>query len=170
MTNRKRNSSRGFSLIELLIVVAIMLVIAAIAVPSLLAAKKSANETATSSTMHTVVTALENYSQTFGTVGYPALAKTLGGTTCGGLTPTSSITGACMIDDKIAAQLDAGTLGSYNFVYTNGANVPSNTFTLSAVPANAQAGSKGFYIDQNHTIHYTTDGSVPTSASPVLGQ
>jgi len=167
-TTRKQ---KGFSLIELLVVVAIMLVIAAIAVPSLLAAKRSANESAASQTLRTATTALMNYEQTYQSTGYPASFASLGGATCGGLTPTSSSTGACMMDNQVATAISSSTnLNNYVFTYTNGANTPSNTFTLTAVPANSQAGSKGFYVDQGNTIHYTTDGSTPTYASPVLGQ
>ena len=65
-----KNKQKGFSLIELLIVVAIILIIAAIAIPNLLRSKMAANEASAVGSMRTLNTAAVTYSTTYG--GYPA--------------------------------------------------------------------------------------------------
>src|SRR5271154_3088355 len=71
-------TSKGFSLIELLIVVAIILIIAAIAIPQLLRARIAANEAAAGETVRTITTASMAYSSTWGN-GFPPNLATLGG-------------------------------------------------------------------------------------------
>ncbi len=73
------NDSRGFSLIELLIVIAIILIIAAIAIPNLIQARISANEAAAASSIRTITTAAVVYSTTY-LNGYPPAITTLGTT------------------------------------------------------------------------------------------
>src|ERR1700693_5043317 len=89
---------QGFSLIELLIVVAIILIIAAIAIPSLLRARIAANEASAVAAIRTINTAEISYNSAYPTVGFANLTN-LGGTTC---TPPTS-TGACLIDTTLAA-------------------------------------------------------------------
>src|SRR5216683_6799833 len=78
---------RGFSLIELLIVVAIILIIASIAIPNLLAARRQAHEAAAAEAIRTINTAQISYSSAYPTVGFASTLSALGGTTC---TPPSS--------------------------------------------------------------------------------
>ena len=73
---------KGFSLIELLIVVAIILIIAAIAIPNLLRARIAANESAAASGIRTINTAEISYQSTFPTIGYSTNLANLGGSTC----------------------------------------------------------------------------------------
>ncbi|PYQ41375.1 MAG: pili assembly chaperone, partial [Acidobacteria bacterium] len=70
---------KGFSLIELLIVVAIILIIAAIAIPNLLRARMAANESAAASSVRTINTAMVSYITAYPTVGYAATLAALGG-------------------------------------------------------------------------------------------
>ena len=72
------NKERGFSLIELLIVVAIILIIAAIAIPTLLRSKIAANESSAVASLRTITTAETTYSSSWG-VGYAAVLDNLGG-------------------------------------------------------------------------------------------
>src|SRR5207244_10221378 len=91
---------RGFSLIELLIVVAVILVIAAIAIPSLLRAKIAANESSAIGSMHTVINAEIAYSTSFPQTGFApnilALGPGAGNQTCPAAGPSAA--GACIID------------------------------------------------------------------------
>ena len=90
---------KGFSLIELLIVVAIILIIAAIAIPNLLRARMAANESSAASSVRTVNTAEVTYQSTYPTVGYAALLA-LGGPIGAACVP--AIASACLIDSVLA--------------------------------------------------------------------
>jgi prepilin-type N-terminal cleavage/methylation domain-containing protein len=98
---------RGFSLIELLIVVAIILIIAAIAIPNLLRAKMAANESSAVGSIRTINTAEITYSSSYPTVGYAATLANLGGASpC---TPGPAT--GCLIDSV----LSGGNKSGYNF-------------------------------------------------------
>src|SRR5258708_20636074 len=98
---------KGFSLIELLIVVAIILIIAAIAIPSLLRARIAANEASAVASLRTLNTAQISYSSSYPTVGFATTLASLAGTNCA--PPGSS--GACIIDSLLAG----GSKSGYSF-------------------------------------------------------
>src|SRR5207253_2370455 len=108
---------RGFSLIELLIVVAIILIIAAIAIPNLLRSRMAANEASAVGSLRTINTAEVTFSTTYPSVGFGSLAA-LGGTvgTCATTTGASS-TGACLIDNVLSAAPNVKS--GYTFSITN---------------------------------------------------
>ena len=127
---------KGFSLIELLIVVAIILIIAAIAIPNLLRARIAANESAAASGVRTINTAEVSYNSTYPTVGYSAaltdLADTAG--TCAAAAPTT--TNACLIDNALANAVVATPKSGYVFSYTVKAGGGFNTgYTVTSVPS-----------------------------------
>ena len=117
---------KGFSLIELLIVVAIILIIAAIAIPNLLRARIAANESSAVASVRTINTAQISYNSAYPTVGFSATLGSLAGTSC---TPPSS-TGACLID----TQLSSGTKSGYTFVMSNVTGTPASTYQINATP------------------------------------
>src|SRR5579864_4531904 len=91
---------KGFSLIELLIVVAIILIIAAIAIPNLLRARMAANESSAVASVRTVNTAEVTYNSTYPTIGFSSSLINLGGALGAACVPTS--TSACLIDSVLA--------------------------------------------------------------------
>src|SRR5258707_5532725 len=112
---------KGFSLIELLIVVAIILIIAAIAIPNLLRARIAANESSAVASIRTLNTAQISYNSAYPTVGFAATLGALSGTSCA---PPSS-TGSCLIDQALSGGTKSGylfamavtTVGSLNSGY-----------------------------------------------------
>ena len=157
-----RNRQKGFSLIELLIVVAIILIIAAIAIPNLLRSKMAANEASAVGSLRSINTACVTYSTTYGT-GYPALLADLGPAAAGG---AATATTADLIDSVLAA----GTKSGYVFTFTAGAAVGGtiNTYTITAVPANiGTTGQRQFFTDQSGVIRANPSGAADVASTPI---
>jgi type IV pilus assembly protein PilA len=119
-------TSKGFSLIELLIVVAIILIIAVIAVPSFLRSRMAANESAAVASLRTLNSAEISYNSAYPTVGFAGTLSALSGTTC---TPPNS-TSACLIDTALAT----GQRSGYSFTLTGGSGTPSGGYSATAGP------------------------------------
>jgi type IV pilus assembly protein PilA len=155
-------TSKGFSLIELLIVVAIILIIAAIAIPNLLRAKIAANESSAVQSVRTINTTQITYQSTYSTVGYAATLPALGpsGPAC----TTPSATNACLIDWSLSQATAPGSAKSgYYFgmgvVTTNGMNL---AYTVGAAPAAFnQTGVRGFCSNADVVIRSTPAQSGP---------
>src|SRR5262249_55294297 len=143
------------SLIELLIVVAIILIIAAIAVPNLLRARLAANDSAAASTIRTLNTAQVTYSTTYVSAGYAVTFTALGpnGTTC--TAPTS--TGACLIDNVISASANGPSpKAGYNYFLTNAvAGPPAADYTVSAGPFSMNStGTSNYCSNPDAVVRY----------------
>ena len=149
---------KGFSLIELLIVVAIILVMAAIAVPNYLRSRLVANESSASQSIRTINTSLVAYSSTYQNVGFPPTLAALGGAApC-----VAASTNACLLDQVLAA----GTKAGYTFVYTGDGVTPSVTYGIVATPITlGMSGQRQFCSDQTSVIRFEPSGAGCTSAS-----
>jgi len=143
---------KGFSLIELLIVVAIILIIAAIAIPNLLHARMAANEASAVQSIKTINTAEITYNSTFPTVGYaPALSNLGGVAPC---TPTQ--TTACLIGSDLAS----GTKSGYNFTAVGSGGPPATQYFATGIPtAINQTGIRSFCSFEDATIRVQPSGS-----------
>ncbi len=170
---------KGFSLIELLIVVAIILIIAAIAIPNLLRSRIAANEASAVGSIRTINTSEVTYASTYPGTGFSATMAALGS---GGASPcVASSTSACLLDDVLANATTAGAAKSgYYFTYavSNGGGSINTTYSVLGDPAVAgQTGQRHFCSDQSGVIRFdataaispaTSGGqSCPTSASPL---
>jgi len=147
---------RGFSLIELLIVVAIILVIAAIAIPNMMRAKISANEASAVASIRTISTAETTYASTYPTVGYTCSLLELGPPASG---QPMSPTGAGILDDVLSRGQKAG----YNFDLQNCSGTPKANYTSTAAPITIGAtGGRAFCSTTPGVINYAGDGLVAT--------
>ena len=150
---------KGFSLIELLIVVAIILVIAAIAVPNFLRSKIAANQASAVGSLRSVNTACISYNTTYGQ--FPASLTNLGPFTSGG---APSSTSADLIDVVLAA----GQKSGYNFVYTAGTS--NQSYSITATPiAPATSGQNMYFSDQSGVIRVDVSGAGATASSTPIG-
>ena len=169
-----KKSSRGFSLIELLIVVAIILIIAAIAIPNLLRSRIAANQSSAVGSLRTLNTAEVTYATTYNT-GYSATLGDLGPPTTPG-NPVASAAG--LIDEVLSGGLNqsAATQSSksgYQFTYTPGGTDTSgkiNTYNIIATPiAVGTTGTNFYYTDQSGVIRQNSTAVAGSSDSPLAG-
>jgi len=149
----------GFSLIELLIVVAIILIVAAIAIPNLLRARVAAQEAAAVSHMKTVVTAETSYATLYPHCGFVVMSA-LGGDGSG---PAASGIIDNVFPDREGYHFDinlSGTGGSCGV--TSG-----DAYNVQATPLTALPSQRHFYTDATGVIHYSLSG-MATLADPVI--
>ena len=160
-------TQKGFSLIELLIVVAIILIIAAIAVPNLLKSKMAANEASAASSARTIDTGNVTYSSTYN-IGFAGTMGALGPPAAGG---ASSSANADLIDSVLSAGLastaDVSTKSGYSFTYVPSVAAPTTaapnpTFALNATPVGpGSSGTSTFCTDQTNVVRKDATGAAP---------
>ena len=149
---KQMHKQKGFSLIELLIVVAIILIIAAIAIPNLLRARIAANESSAAASVRTIATGELTYQTAYG--GYVTSLDQLGPDTANGCTTPSSAN-ACIIDYQLAHA--TSTLPKSGYAFTAASAVALQYF-ISAVPATSgSSGIKNFCAVEDNVVRF--DGS-----------
>ena len=156
---------KGFSLIELLIVVAIILIIAAIAIPNLLRSNMAANESSAVGSMRTINTAEVSYVTAYPNQGFSVDLPSLGGVAPCLVATTAA---ACLVDNTLALATAAATAKSgYYFTYA-AAGAPPNTYTMTGLPSLAgSTGQRGFFTDQTGVIRYAISGTALVTSSPI---
>jgi type IV pilus assembly protein PilA len=143
---------QGFSLIELLIVVAIILIIAAIAIPNLLRAKMAANESSAVASVRTINTAEITYQSSYPTVGYATTLAALG-PNANPCTP-SSVNG-CLIDSVLSGGIKSG----YNFAAAGSGGPPAVQYYASATPMVVnQTGIRSFCSFEDAVVRVQPSG------------
>jgi type IV pilus assembly protein PilA len=162
-----RRREKGFSLIELLIVVAIILVIAAVAIPNLLRSRMSANEASAIASLRTIITSEIVYSSTY-TVGFSAdLPSMSDGGAPGNCIPPAvpSASSACLLDASVAS----GTKSGYLFTYTaSGTSGVNNSYQINADPVSAGgSGQRHFYTDDTNVLRVNIT-TVASASDPPL--
>jgi type IV pilus assembly protein PilA len=164
-TTCKGEDNRGFSLIELLIVVAIILVIAAIAIPNFLRSRMAANEAAAVENVRSITTAALVYNTTWGN-GYPATLSTLGG-----VGTAATCDQANLLDPIITTAPYSKSGYVFGYVGTGAASLGAGCggpgvldYLVTAVPQSAGvSGIRSFCSTEPAVLHYDLTGSVAGS-------
>ncbi|HEV2501133.1 MAG TPA: prepilin-type N-terminal cleavage/methylation domain-containing protein [Terriglobia bacterium] len=158
-----KRTAKGFSLIELLIVVAIILIIAAIAIPNLLRSRIAANQASAVGSLKAINTAEVAYTTTYN-IGYSAALVNLAPPSSGQPTSTS----AGLIDSTLAS----GTKAGYTLTYTASTAVNGQVpgYTVTASPqAVGQTGQNFYFTDESDVIRFNTSATAAVTDSPIGG-
>ena len=166
-----RKQQKGFSLIELLIVVAIILIIAAIAIPNLLRARIAANESSAVASIRTVTTGEVTYQTAYPTVGYAPALVNLGGALGAACVPSS--TTACLIDSVLANNGNPAGGGKSGYSFTTGAGTVvggvNSGYTVVAVPLSInQTGIRGFCAEEDAVVRVDPAGVCSNTEAGIL--
>jgi len=162
---------KGFSLIELLIVVAIILIIAAIAIPNLLRARMAANESSAVASIRTLNSAESTYNSTYPTVGFSPNLIDLGGALGAACVPSS--TSACLIDSVLANNGNPAGGGKSGYTFSAGAGTQVNNvnvgYVVLGVPITVnQTGIRAFCAEEDGVVRVDPAGVCSNTEAGVL--
>jgi type IV pilus assembly protein PilA len=156
---------KGFSLIELLIVVAIILVIAAIAVPSLMRARLSANESSAVGSVRSINTAEISYNAAYSSLGFATSLPYLGGPAGAACVPSSS--SGCFLDSS----LSSGTKSGYTFALQIGSSPVASgitpSYSIIAAPVDPTVSGSRYFCSFEDAVVRSSTGAItaPCTAS-----
>ncbi len=150
MNNPKRFSDRGFSLVELLIVVLIIGIIAQMAIPHLMQSKLAANEASAITTVRSVLNAETLYVTTAGSGKYGSMATLVSG---------------MLVDTVVGSSTKDG------YVFSISLGAAATSFSIDARPTGfSNSGIRSFYADETAVIRYTTANTAATASDTPLGE
>lgn len=164
------HEQKGFSLIELLLVVAVILIIAAIAVPNFLRSRMAANEASAVASVHNIESAQVAYQSTYPTFGFASGLSTLGPGTAANTNADS--TNALLLDIVLGCPASVGTAtcekSGYNFYITASGSIPIGSYTVNADPvAPGQSGQRHFFSDVSGVIRYSATATATVNDQPI---
>jgi len=162
---------KGFSLIELLIVVAIILIIAAIAIPNLLRARMAANESSAVASIRTITTGQVTYQTAYPGTGFAGTLLALGGPLGAACVP--AVANACLIDSVLANNGNPANSGKSGYSFTSGAGTVTRTvntgYTIASVPLTLnQTGIRGFCAEEDAVLRVDPAGVCSTTEAGIL--
>jgi len=150
---------RGFSAVQLVVAIAILVVLAAIAIPNLLHSNLSENESAAAASLRNLNGACEDYARLYG--GYPKRLSNLG----------HGVPANAASADLIDAELAGGSKNGYVFSYTAGASGVSGnvlSYSITADPLNpGSSGRRRFFTDQSGVVRANMVGAAGASSTPI---